>query len=335
MATFGKVLAAINVLAAIGFLVFAGMDYSRRQNWAYNYFRGQLAVNGLPVDVKDETGMLPGRDISTRLGKKVLDDIFRGTQGGTVTTQVEEVSQRQNQVQAEVDGAADLKAKAAVLSRYLLPLATRGDIRDDYIRRLQTLNPNGAEELKKDLDGYFERAVSPKKPTGEDRDIEDRRRSIADLLYNLDSSPEARARTQTVVGMAHYVGASERQIANLRAMAQRLDTAIAEEKAAFVREYQAVLPDLSRLAEELKSYQGKLTEQEQFVQQHTVLRNARQAEVQKFQQDIQQASQKAAAEMATLDALQRRLFALEQDFAKLQASNQRLDQEIRTKETGK
>ena len=67
----------------------------------------------------------------------------------------------------------------------------------------------------------------------------------------------------------------------------------------------------------------------------TVLRNARQEEAKDLQQKIEEAKQKAAAEAVILDALQRRLFELQQDFVKLQAGNQRLEREIEVKETGK
>jgi hypothetical protein len=341
MATFGKVLAVINVLAAIAFLWLAGMDYSKRQNWAYAYYRGQLGLNGLPVDANDP-GRQPGQDVSKSLGKGVIADLFRG-QGPTVNTQVEEVTRRQNEVGKEIDQADTLKSKTDVLSKYLLPLATRGDERDELIRRLLNVKgDNDIEDLKKNvLDGYFARAISPRTPgtatypDGEVRDLEDRRRSIADLLYNLDATPEGRTRTQAVVGIAQYVGAADRQFANLRAMIDRLRTAIAADQVNFVGEYRAAVDALGKEAAHLQHYETKLTEQQEQVRKATVLRNARQEEARVLQQEIEKKKQEAAAEAATLDALQRRLFELQQDFVKLQAGNQRLEREIEVKETGK
>jgi len=335
MAMFGKILAVLNVLAAIAFLALSGVDYSQRQNWAYAHFRGELAVRGLPVDATDDSSPTVSYAKIVQLGPPAFQDIFRGTQGAPVRTQTDEINLQLERARTAINGAADLNAKRGLLAYYLLPLATRGDERDEVLRRLRTLNDRTAAELTADLEGYFQRAVSPKKPTGEDRDLEDRRRSIADVLYNTDPTVEGRTRTQVVVGMVHYVGAADRQYANLQAMSQRLRTAIAEEQSMFVREYQAVLPELSRLADELKTYEGKLAEQQEEVQGHTVLRNARQAEAADLQQRIQKAKQDAAAETASLGALQRRLFELEQDFAKLQAGNQRLEGEIRARETGR
>ena len=102
------------------------------------------------------------------------------------------------------------------------------------------LNDQEVATLTEDLKGYFDRAVSPQKPTGEERDTDDRRRSIADLLYNLDATPEGRTRTQTVVGMVHYINAADRQYANLRTMSDRLRAAIAAEQKTFIGAYQAV-----------------------------------------------------------------------------------------------
>jgi chromosome segregation ATPase len=334
MATFGKVLAVINVLAAIGFLVFVGMDYSKRQNWAYAHFRGQLAINGLPVDERDETGRLPGRNVASQLGKDAIGELFRGSPGAP-RTQVEEVNFRKGQIETEISAAPDLNAKRAVLAKYLLPLAAEGDVRDSFMDRLRKLNDQEVAALTEDLNGYFARAISPQKPSGEERDIEDRRRSIADLLYNLDATPEGRTRTQTVVGMVHYINAADRQYANLRTMSDRLRAAIAAEQKTFIGAYQAVLPELARLDAELKTYDAKLADEQRRVKEHTALRNNRQAEATALQQQLQKTTQDAAAELAALDGYQKRLFELEQEFAKLQAGNQRLEADIRVKETGR
>src|SRR5438105_2771952 len=64
MAMFGKILAVLNVLAAIGFLVVAGVDYDKRQNWAYSHYTHQLVVFGLPIVKYDDSWRLRGRSIS-------------------------------------------------------------------------------------------------------------------------------------------------------------------------------------------------------------------------------------------------------------------------------
>jgi chromosome segregation ATPase len=71
------------------------------------------------------------------------------------------------------------------------------------------------------------------------------------------------------------------------------------------------------------------------VQKHTVLRNARQAEVAEYQKQIAAAQQTVAKETTELHNLEQQLFSLQQEFAKAQATNEKLEQELRGKETGK
>jgi DNA repair exonuclease SbcCD ATPase subunit len=118
-------------------------------------------------------------------------------------------------------------------------------------------------------------------------------------------------------------------------MAQRLRAIIADEQTTFVREYQAELPKLQTLADRLKAVEGKLTERQELVQKHTALRNARQAEAEDLQKKLDAERQAVAEETTKLAAVQQQLFALQQDFAKAQATNQRLEGELRGKETEK
>ena len=47
MSLLGKVLALLNVLAAVGFFYLATADRAKRQSWAYAVYRHQLAIDGL------------------------------------------------------------------------------------------------------------------------------------------------------------------------------------------------------------------------------------------------------------------------------------------------
>jgi chromosome segregation ATPase len=190
------------------------------------------------------------------------------------------------------------------------------------------------QKLAGQLEAIANKAIAPEQNGGK-RGLEERRRAIADFLYNFDATAGWHARVQTVVGLEHYVGAADRQYGNLRDMAQRLRGIIADEQAAFVREYQAEIPKLQGLAEQLKAVQAKLTEQQELVQRLTVQRNARQTEAAEYQTQIATARQKVADETAKLHGLQKQLFDLQQEFAKAQATNERLEQELRGRETTK
>ncbi len=339
MSTLGKVLAVFNVLAAIAFLALAAMDYSKRQNWAYAHYKAEVLIHGLPVDFNDTSWRTPGRTYPDSLTQGVLKDLFGGS---PVRTQKEEVENQKNVVLGEVDQADTIPAKRTVFNRYLLPLATDFPERQDLLRSINGLragDQKGVDDLRARLEGYFDRAASEVTPESEGspsvkRSVEERRQSIASLLYTI-ASPEGRTRVQSVVGLSHYVTAADRHYTQLVEIRHRLQSVMAEEQAAFLRAYEGIRPELQRLADDLQGYQAKLDEQRKLVQQNDVLYKARQAEVKQLQDEIAQAQQKVGAETATLDQLQQRLFALEQQFAQAQAANQRLEQEIRSKESGR
>ena len=62
MSLIGKLLAILNVLAAVAFVVIAGMDWQQRERWAYTVFRHDLFVDGLPIDDKEN-----GPDLQPRV----------------------------------------------------------------------------------------------------------------------------------------------------------------------------------------------------------------------------------------------------------------------------
>jgi len=340
MSTFGKILAVLNFLVAIVFLVLAGMDYSKRQNWSNSHFRHQVAIHGLPLTDSDETWRLPGRTISSDLTKKTLDELFQSAGGDPVKTQIDAVEQIKGQIKGEADSKTDDTAKKQYVAGYLVPLARTGEEREIYQQMIYD-RAKPAELLIKQLEGLLERAVSDKRPVneqgqgGEARDLEERRRAIADVLYNLSPDAAWHARVQTVVGLKHYIGAADRQAANLQQMASRLNAAIVDEQNTFVRHYRALLPQLQQLSDQVKDLDGKLKEQQDLLQKHTVLRNARQTEVADLQKKIQDAVATVATETATLDRLQKQLFALQQEIANGQRKNQDLERQLRTQETGR
>jgi hypothetical protein len=326
MGTLGKVLAVFNVLAAIGFLVVAGMDYNRRQSWAFSHFVHQVAIQGLPLDKDDDTGRLPGRTISDQFGKDARKAL--GIDPNGAKTQDEEVSGTVMALRNAVSGAADLRAKQAVVAEHLLPELTRADERDDVIRELQTLKDQaGVDTLLARFDAIAERTKKG--------DRETRRRAIADFLYNFQYTDDWHKRIQAVIGLEQYVAAAERQTTRLSDMIVRDRRVIAEEQAAFVAQYNAALPELTVLAAKLRALDAKLTEQKDLVQKHTALRNARKTEVMTLSNQLAAEKQAEAKERVALAALQQELFAVQQDVAKAQEKNQQLERGLRSKEIEK
>ncbi len=297
MSTLGKVLAVFNVLAAILFLVVAGKDYNSRQSWAYAHFKAQLAVNGLPLDAKDDGWRLPGRTVSDSFGKTARTELFGA---GGPATQEDEVTATVNAFKAGVEQAVDINAKRAVIAAYLLPELGRAEERDEVIAELHALRDQAGVDR---LVGRFEAIAA--KALNAQADRETRRRAIADFLYSFAYDPARHDRVQKVVGLDQYVGAAERGVARLQAMIARNRKVIAEEQAAFVAQYQTEVPELNVLAAQLQSLDAKLTEQKELVQKHTAQRNARMADVMDLNNKLAAAKQEAAKETAALAAVQK------------------------------
>ncbi|HEY1378544.1 MAG TPA: hypothetical protein VGF55_17220 [Gemmataceae bacterium] len=328
MATLGKVLAVFNVLAAIAFLFVAAKDYNSRQSWAYSHFRHQLAVYGLPLDAKDDAWRLPGRTISEQFGKSARAELFPG--GSGPATQEEEVTATVQAFKAGVDQATDINGKRGIIATYLLPQLATAEERDAAVAELYALRDQaGVDRLVAQFEDIAKRAVNPQ------ADRETRRRAIADFLYNFGYDAARHQRTQAVVGLEQYVGAAERGIVRMQAVVARDRRVIADEQAAFVAQYQAEVPELTVLAGQLQALEAKLTEQKELVQRHTALKNARTAEVMDYTNKLAAEKQKAAEEFAALAAIQKELFNVQRDWAEAQARNQQLEQELRTRETGK
>jgi hypothetical protein len=327
MSMFGKVLAVLNVLAAIGFLVFAGMDYNKRQSWAYSHYTHQLEVFGLPIDQNDDSWRLPGRSISVQFGKDARALLFPGEQNPPATQQ-DAVNSTVKAFNDAVSAAADIPAKRAVIAVHLLPQLGLAEERDQTIHDLQALNDDaGVEVLVKRFGAIAERTTKG--------DRESRRRAIADFLYNFEYSDNWHKRAVAVVGLNQYVAAAERQTGQLRDMIARDRRVMAAEQAAFVAQYQAIPPELTVLSDELQALDAKLTEQKDLVQRHTALWNARKAEVMTLNNQLAEEKQNAAKELAALGALQRELFAVQQDVAAARARNQQLERDLRAKEVEK
>jgi hypothetical protein len=327
MATFGKVLAVFNVLAAMGFLVVAGMDYNKRQSWAFSHYTHQLALNGLPLDKDDDTGRLPGRSVSDQFGKDAVKLLY-GSAGGPATL-VDAVRVTAQQFKDVVNNAADVDAKRAAIAVHLLPEMTRAEDRDEVARELLNLKDAAA------ADAIVSKWFDPIVAATAKGDRETRRRAIGDFIYNFEYSNDWHKRAQAILGLEQFVAAAERQTLRLRDMSARDRRMIDEQQRAFVAQYQATLPELTILADKLQALEAKLTEQKDLVQKHTALRNARKTEVMTLSNQLSEEKQKAAKELAALEDIQRELFAVQQDWAKAQARNQQLESDLRAKETEK
>ena len=116
MSLFGKILAFLNVLAAVAFFSLAAMDWGKRQAWAYDLYRHDLAMKGIPVteDETDKDGVLRVEGLT----QKTLQEMFQQVGGNPVKTQRGEVEAVRTRLQARLEETdpketkLDLKAGA-------------------------------------------------------------------------------------------------------------------------------------------------------------------------------------------------------------------------------
>lgn len=337
MSLFGKILAVLNVLAAIGFLALATMDYNRRSAWSQGHFHRELQLHGLPVDKDDPAFRIPGEaivvDMSTGSMKAVFGD------PNFPKTQSEAVQAALADLKTKYDAAANPAEKAKIVQMYLVPLQSRVDAREAVRQRTLTAKDAAAvDALFADLEGEFQRAFSVQRPDGGKRDYIERRRSIADLLVNIDRGAQWRDYVQKVVGIEEYTQAVARQARHLDDMSARYEAMIADDREHFVRRYQAEMPELIALNAKLAEYQVKVDAQRKLLADHQTQRNARRDDAngsKDYEKRIEAQTKLAAEELAKLIDLQNRLFALQQEFALTMAANAKLEQEIRAKDQGR
>jgi hypothetical protein len=121
MSILGKVLAIFNVLAAIGFVCVAAMDYGKRQSWAHAVLMGDLLINGLPLDAQETD--TEGRPLVERVGEETQRKLFAQAGGQLVATQEDEVKRVQSQVDSFINGAGAPGQQLGQLARVLMPFA--------------------------------------------------------------------------------------------------------------------------------------------------------------------------------------------------------------------
>lgn len=336
MSLLGKILTILNAITAIVFLVLAGMNYRARNDWAYAVFRHELAIHGLPLDDRDDSWR-PGRPLVKDISEKTLVDLFSkaGSFDKNGKTQLAAVAYAKKQAMELIDSGADDKQKRDLIARVWLPQVGHSSSRDDLRKRIAT---KPVEELRGEVATLFDYVTQELSKPEKDKSTADvRRMMVADLLYNFypTDDPQLRERTQAVVGLEAYIGAADRQATNLFGMINNLEQTMREQSAAFVRHYQDLVPKLVLLNDQLKGDRARLDQQRKLLEQHNVLYQARKTERDELFDQIRRQGELAAAETASLSQLQQRLFDLQREIGAARETNEKLEGQIRSKETGR
>jgi hypothetical protein len=367
MSMLGKILAILNVLAAVGFFYLASQVWTQRLIWEDAVLQHDLMITGLPVDEgdKDQEGNPKFKDLRTPLLKKLFPSDL-------VKTQKEEIERIHKRLLGRLDDANLPGTKAQKLAGILVALADEGEDRLMLYKRWKdpAMTTPKEEDLQQRFDNVFATATSPaikvmradgsteeKKP----RDWGEQRRSYAILMCRLcevlreDEIPDAKTDAQgnkaaleapldqwkcyqrflTVVGLeaaqkalTDYTVTLERATAGMQAAVDRDRDQFAS---AFAQKY-AILDDYASRLEAEKIAEKLEKERATKAQEQA---NKQRVEYQKVEAEMREERDKTRKMLAEQAEMERNLFASRQRMRDAFAENQRLEQKIRELERGR
>lgn len=331
MSVFGKVLAFLNILAAIVFIYLATQARAMRHAWSYAAFRHELVLEGLPLDAQEKD----------RDGTPVVDRITSATlnqMGGVAHTLREELDSRKRELKGEIENVADDAAKRRKLEDILLLTAKTGGERDDLRERIW--NPKvKVDDLLTSPDGPFEQAFAAAAPNqGRDQ----QRQAIGHLLVGTAEVPGDREKSEAnlkraaaALGLRDYTQAVEAHALNARGMGERVRLAILDDRGEFAGQYDLrvrQIQDLVGHLDDLKRHLHQLSDQR--TENHAALVAARKKDIEDLTTELTavvKARDEARAHQADLE---KRLFTTQRLLGKANERNQQLERDIRKLELG-
>ncbi len=334
MSLFGKILAVLNVLAAICFLVVAGMDWAQRERWAYAVFRHDLLVEGLPIDAKE--GDRDGSPRVDLLSDKTLAALFPSS---PVKTQTEEVERVRKLVQAKIDGADVPGTRGQKLARYLRALA-RTEQERESLGQLMTGpdNPQATEALDKQFNQQFDRVKES--ADGHQLSAAERKANAARLLFCLNEALAEDANTDFlaspdykryvyVVGLTGAALAAEEQATVLEKMTDEVVSDHDAERREFVSDDGQLIYDTQNLSDDaerqeqmLKAKQDDVTRQKQLVEERKV-------QIAKLRDDLKRLQQTTADKLTEQSKAEQDVMARLVELRDTGKKNQELERQIR------
>jgi hypothetical protein len=343
MGLLGKILAILNVLAAIGFLVLAVMDYGKQRAWSTAIFQEDLLRDGLPVD--DTEKDFDGEVISKKIGAYTLQQLLTG--GKPVTTQLEEVNQRQAALNDSITQAGDEATQRKKMAEILLPLATSFGEREAMKKHIATdpidqlLGDEGPFKtaFREARDGKVApRITAPGADSAPTRGIGNglRREAIAHLLYNLGDKPDNYdQRLQGVIGQKAFVGELANQSAVNRQLLDEYETAIRQESKPFESQHHELLSQIVASAQRLQEQRDELQKQETIRDAHKGMIGKRQEIIVDMQARVGAAQKQLDAALARQKELETALDKANSDAARVSEATKTLEKEIRSRELGR
>jgi hypothetical protein len=343
MSLFGKILAVVNILAAIAFLVLAARDYGHRQEVTYQVFHAERVINGLPVDAQDDSDNPVGGPLVDQIGPRLLEDIYSGNAGGTTlgstsekpATVLDEVERVRRKVAAAVGTGSEAEKKKALAGFYLTQVKDAGE-REKLAARLGPAGREPAAKLAEELDQrFFGPVAAPLRSPGSteakaNQDPDSRRLAAAHLLFNLAPADMAwQQRVSAVVGLKAYVAAVDRSasiLADANALARKM---LRDDYLAFDPRYQQLVQDARDLADRLAEGERRLRKQQEQVQNHDALVKSRRVEVAEFENYLKEARAETVAQLAAQAELEQQLFQIQRNFVATQQKNDQLEGQLK------
>lgn len=325
MPGFAKFLAVMNVLAAGAFIYIAGLDWQKRTDWAYEVFRRELAIHGLPVNEVDASWRVD-RPIQQDLGRGTIDDLFKNAGKHRVYSQMEEVKRVQEELKKEIDGLPD-DQKRNRLRQIILDQATTMDQRLEAARPLTDEAP---------LDVYWAafnklftdvgKLANPDDPS---YSLTLARAAIAHLLYNVSSEPGEHQRALVVVGLRPYCNEAEQQANNLREMANRVRAIMVDDRALFEAEHGRLVQRILSLGEAIEQLQGELAYKKDLRERSQVELNKRKDDRDRLEKEVGVAKVDRQGALDKQGDLEAGLFKINAELGLIKEQTETLERELR------
>lgn len=329
MALMTKVLAILNAVAALAFLLVGALDYGARQSWTTRVQQLDFVLNGLPVD--DNEKSVQGGPLVDLFPEGMAKRLFEGN-GEPVRTQKAEVQRRKSQLEQAVNAAADKKPE---LEKILVPLARTLGQRQDLQQRIRT----GSVDALMAPDGLFaaafREALDGRNAAGQELGLTERRDAIAHLLFNTSQNLQDYQRALITVGLQNYVHEVDSQASDLAAMLPELQAAMGKERAANEIAHAGLLRQIITQHERLQDLDGSLRKAVALREQQKTLINTRNADIDELKKQIDDTQKALAAALALQSRLETDLFEADREVAHVGEQNQRLLKQLESRERGR
>jgi hypothetical protein len=336
MSVYGKILAVLNVVAAIGFLVVAGMDWGQRERWTYAVYRHDLLLDGLPIDAKEKD--VDGKLRVERFNADWFSPMFAKAGGRPVKTQMEEVDTLQKQVQGKIDAEGG-GTKTQKLARYLQPLATTYQERKELGDLMADEKADKAADLQKRFDEHFA-GVKETGADGHKQSDGERKANAARLLFILGDAlnddpnadymgSQALQRLVLVCGLSTASRAIDDQALVLQNMTDEAVRAHHAELNQFVTDHSQIIYDDQNISDAVERLERFLQAKQAEVEKEKQVVNQRKVEIDKLNADLSALRQDTAKNLEAQTQQEQEVMQRLTEMRDMARKNQELERRIR------